>query len=207
MTTALDRAAPLAGYFPSHWPVECGGNHRQNAAPGGLNARGSEPSVTTSINDHWNVMMIFRSPHELYMSGTMAAFTGPPPFGWLQRLDADSQIITERKLPIDQAQNGLLVLSDGTIVTKDLRLANQGPSIIMRLDQDTLNWVGEPLAVPKGSIVRNTNAVTPDGEFIYIRGKKHVWRIRFEPERLAIDNSLTLRYRRSDGGHGLSWDS
>ena len=250
MTTTLDRAAPLAGCFPSHWPVECGGNRRQKATPGGLNARGSEPSVTTSINGRWNVMMVFRGSHELYMGGTMPAFTGPPPFGWLQRLDpetlevltqspelpcgehvwcgaiaahqngdvikvngnfvhrldADCQINSERQLPIDQAHNGLLVLSDGTIVTKDLRLANQGPSTITRLDPDTLDLVGEPLALPEGSMGRIASDVTPDGEFIYIPGIEHVWRIRVEPERLAIDKSWTPNYRQSDSDQGLSWD-
>ena len=33
-------------------------------------------------NDRWNVMIIEHDPGQLYMGGTMAAFTGPPPFGW-----------------------------------------------------------------------------------------------------------------------------
>ena len=250
MITHLDRAAPLAGYFPSHWPVECGGNRRQKAALGGLNARDSEPSVTTSINGRWNVMMIFRGLDEFYMGGTMPAFTGPPPFGWLQRLhpetlevlaqspelpcgehvwcgaiaahqngdiikvnggymhrlDADCQVIEERRLPIDQAHNGLLVLSDGTIVTKDLRLANQGPSTITRLDPEKLELIGEPLALPEGSMGRIASDVTPGGEFIYIPGIEHICRIRVEPERLSIDDSWTPRYRYSDSDQGLSWD-
>ena len=172
MPTALDRATRLPGYYPSSWPVECGGNRRQKASAGGLQARGATPDVTTSINGRWNVMMIRRGDDELYLGGTMPAFTGPPPFGWLQRLDpqtldviaespplpcrdhvwcgaiaahangdiikvngsvmhrldADCQIVTERLLPVDQAHNGLLILSDGSIITKDLRLEGQGPS-------------------------------------------------------------------------------
>ena len=39
---------------------ECGGNRRQKASAGGLQARGATPEVTTSINGRWNVMMIRR---------------------------------------------------------------------------------------------------------------------------------------------------
>lgn len=35
-------------------------------------------------------MMIRRAPGELFLGGTMSAFTGPPPFGWLQRLDPET---------------------------------------------------------------------------------------------------------------------
>ena len=117
---------------------------------------------------------------KLFLGGTLPAFTGPEPFGWLQRLDpqsldvlaespplpcgehvwcgaiaahangdiikvngsfmhrldVDCQVVRECRLPIDQAHNGLLILSDGSIVTKDLRLAGQGPSTITRLDPE-----------------------------------------------------------------------
>ena len=36
--TAQDRSSILEGYYKSHWPVECGGNRRQKATKGSLNA-------------------------------------------------------------------------------------------------------------------------------------------------------------------------
>ena len=95
--TNLDRTNTLPGYYPSHWPVECGGNRRQKAAKGGLNARDAEPNVTTVTNGRWNVMTVWRGPAELYMGGTQPAFSGPPPFGWLQRLDPEIPIERVRK--------------------------------------------------------------------------------------------------------------
>ena len=45
-------------------------------------------------------------------------------------LNSECQVLIEKQLPIDQAHNGLLVLSDGSIVTKDCRLENQSNSSI-----------------------------------------------------------------------------
>ncbi len=251
MSTQLDRASPLPGYFPSPWPVECGGNRRQKASVGGLHARGATPVVTTSVNGRWNVMMIRRGPGELYMGGTMPAFTGPPPFGWMQRLDPETlevlaqspelpcgehvwcgaiaahengdiikvngnymhrldetcQVVVERQLPVNQAHNGLLILSDGSIVTKDLRLAGQGPSTITRLHPDGLEVIGEPLALPEGSMGRIASDLTDLGEFIYIPGIEHVWRIRVEADSMTVDRDWSPRYRsEAVGTQGLSWD-
>lgn len=246
-----DRAAPLSGYFPSGWPVECGGNRRQKAAPGGLHARGATPEVTTRSNGRWNVMMIWREHDELFLGGTMPAFTGPPPFGWLERLDPESlqpiaespqlrcgghvwcgaiaahengdimkvngnylhrldrecRVVCERRLPVDRAHNGLLVLSDGSIVTKDLRLAGQGRSTITRLHPDELALLGGPLVLPEGSMGRIAADIDAAGnEFIYIPGIERVWRMLVGKDRLGLDESWSPRYRDANGEQGLSWD-
>ena len=195
-------------------------------------------------------MMIRRAPGELFLGGTMSAFTGPPPFGWLQRLDPETlevkaespqlpcgdhvwcgsiaahrngdiikvngcymhrldhncKVVAERRLPVDQAHNGLLVLSDGSIVTKDLRLAGQGPSTVTRLDPDTLEIVGRPLALPEGSMGRIASDATSAGEFIYIPGIERIWRLRVEPRDLIVDRTWSPRYRSEGGDQGLSWD-
>ncbi len=247
--TGIDRQAPLPGYYPSPWPVECGGNRRQKAAAGGLHARGATSRITTVRNGRWNVMMIRRAAGQLYLGGTMPAFTGPPPYGWLQkldpvtlevlaespplpcgdhvwcgaiaahangdiikvngsymhRLDPGCQVVTERKLPVDQAHNGLLILSDGSIVTKDLRLAGQGPSTVTRLAPDGLE-VMQSVALPEGSMGRVAADLTPDGEFIYIPGIEHVWRLRVTPDALDVDEAWSPRYRTEGGSQGLSWD-
>ncbi len=249
MRTKSDRSSHLPGYYPSSWPVECGGNRRQKAASGGLNAKSATVQVTHQHNGLWNVMMIHRAPGELFLGGTLQAFTGAAPHGWLQRLDPetlevnaqspklacgdhvwcgaiaahengdiykvngcylhrldkDCQIVAEKRLPVDQAHNGLLILADGSIVTKDLRLAGQGPSTVTRLDPD-LNLIGEPLALPEGSMGRIASDNTDDGEFIYIPGIEHVFRLRVQPNALTLDPDWTPKYREKDGDQGLSWD-
>ena len=248
--TSQDRAGALPGYFASPWPVERGGNRRQKAAAGGLDARTGQATVTTRKDDRWHVMAIRRAPGEIYLGGTMPAWSGPEPHGWLQkldpdtlepvaesprlpagghvwcgaiaahangdiykvngcylhRLDADCRVVTERRLPVDQAHNGLLILADGSIVTKDLRLAGQGVSTVTRLAPDGLTLIGEPLHLPEGSMGRIASDRTEDGEFIYIPGIEHVWRIRVEAERMVVDRDWSPRYRVEGGAQGLSWD-
>ena len=249
-STAIDRGGPLPGYHPSPWPVECGGNRRQKAAAGGLWARDAVAHVTTRTDDRWNVMFVRRDAGQLYLGGTMPAFHGPPPYGWLQRvdpeslepiaesprlpcgdhvwcgaiaahefgdivkvngsymhrLDPDCRVVTGRRLPVDGAHNGLLILSDGSIVTKDLRLAGQGASTVTRLKADGLELLGEPFRLPEGSMGRIASDLTEDGEFIYIPGIEHLWRIRVEPGRLTLDRDWAPRYRTEPGEQGLAWD-
>jgi len=248
--TTLDRAGPLPGYFASPWPVECGGNRRQKAALGGLHAGTGKAEVTTRRDARWHVMTIRRGAGEVYLGGTMPAWSGPEPHGWLEkldpetlepvavspdlpagghvwcgaiaahgnggiykvngcymhRLDPDCQVVTERRLPVDQAHNGLLILSDGSIVTKDLRLGGQGPSTVTRLTADGLEMIGAPLRLPEGSMGRIASDRNAEGEFIYIPGIEHVWRIRVEPDGMSVDRDWSPRYRDEGGEQGLSWD-
>jgi hypothetical protein len=70
--------------------VECGGNRRQKQATGQLDTRQSAPIVVWRTNMRWNVMVLNREPDQWYLAGTMAAFEGEPPFGWVQRIDPDT---------------------------------------------------------------------------------------------------------------------
>jgi hypothetical protein len=230
--------------------VECGGNRRQKAVSGGIYAKNVSPKVVKVTNGRWNVMAIHRGKGEIYLGGTMPAFAGPPPFGWLQKLDPVSlkvlaespelpcgehvwcgaiaahgngniimvngnyihslsrgcEIIREARLPVDQAHNGLLVLSDGTIVTKDLRLENQGRSTITRVDPENLELVHKPFVLPVGSMGRIASDKTSEGEFIYVPGIEKVWRIKVADKKLELDKSWSSSYREIYGDQGLAWD-
>ncbi|MFN0092180.1 MAG: hypothetical protein ACKVWR_18225 [Acidimicrobiales bacterium] len=249
--TPLDRAELHPGYWPSPWPVECGGNRRQKSAPGRLDAASGTASVVTVRNDRWNVMVIRREPGQWYLGGTMAAFSGPPPFGWVQRIDGESlevlasspelpcgehvwcgailahangsiigvngaylhrldpddcAVLAERKLPVDRSHNGLLALSDGTLITKDLRLEGQGGTTISRLDPDTLELLGAPLVLPEGSMGRIAADRTATGDHVYVPGTEHLWRLVIEGDDVTVDD-WRPRYRNAEDRYGLAWDA
>jgi len=251
VATSLDRTDPGTGYWPSAWPVECGGNRRQKARTGRLDASSGSAEVVTRHNDRWNVMVVERDPGEWFLGGTMPAFTGPPPYGWveridpetleptrssehlpcgdhvwcgailahangsihsvngsyLHRLDPDCQVIAERELPVNRSHNGLLALSDGTLITKDLRLEGQGGTTITRLDPDDLGLVADPITLPEGSMGRIAADHDSDGDTVYVPGTEHLWRIRVDDDGMRVDGTWSPRYRTADGDHGLAWDS
>ena len=138
--TGVDRAAQHPGYWPSAWPVECGGNRRQKAATGRLDASGGAASVTTRRNGRWNVMTVEREPGQWYLGGTMASFSGPRPFGWVERIDPTTlePLATSAELPCgDHVWCGaILAHANGSIYSVN-------GSYLHRLDPDDLSVLAE----------------------------------------------------------------
>jgi hypothetical protein len=216
-----------------------------------LDAAAGTARTITRHDDKWHVMVIERDPGQWYVGGTMAAFSGPPPHGWVERIDPetletlaaspelpcgehvwcgailahsngsimsvngsylhrldphDLSITAERQLPSDRSHNGLLALSDGTLITKDLRLVGQGGTTLTRLDPDTLELVGEPLVLPEGSMGRIAADVVDGEEYVYVPGTEHLWRVAVAGETLQVDGWKS-RYRKAEDRYGLSWDA
>ena len=244
------KSATSHSYFAnSSWPVECGGNTRSKLVSGQLNVVGRTPRVIHKNNARWNVMFVHRSPGELYLSGTLPAFSGPAPYGWVQKidplnmevlenspklacgdhvwcgsiaahqngalynvngrylhsLDSKCQVIRERKLPVDQAHNGLLILADGSIATKDLRLT--ACSTLTRLDPNTLEELHAPLLLPEPSMGRIAAQRTNGMEYIYVPGKGRIYRILIQPESFELDAYWQPTYRELGDTQGMAWDA
>ena len=194
-------------------------------------------------------MTVRRAPGEWYVGGTMPAFVGPPPFGWVERFDPvslepivrspdlpcgehvwcgailahangsilsvngsylhrldarDLTIQAERRL-VDCSHNGLLALSDGTLITKDLRLEGQGGTTITRLSPETLETISDPLHLSEGSMGRIASDLIDGVDHVYVPGTEHLWRISVVDDALVVDD-WRPRYRRSGGDWGLCWD-
>jgi hypothetical protein len=134
--TALDRAQRHPGYWPSAWPVECGGNRRQKATGGRLDAASGTAAVTTRRNGRWNVMVVERDPGQWYVGGTMAAFSGPPPFGWVERIDPETlePLASSPDLPCGEHVwcGAILAHANGSIMSVN-------GSYLHRLDPDDLS--------------------------------------------------------------------
>jgi len=121
-------------------------------------------------------------------------------------LDENCNIIKEIKLPIDQAHNGLLILSDGSIVTKDIRVSNDISSTLTRLNPESGELIGEPLKLPEGSMGRIACDIDDNGEYIYIPGIEHIFKIRVEKELLVMEKNWSVKYREINSDFGLAWD-
>ena len=125
---------------------------------------------------------------------------------YMHVLNPNCDVLLERKLPINQAHNGLLILSDGTIITKDCRLENQENSTITRLNPDTLELLHEPFTLPEGSMGRIACDITEEGEFVYIPGIEKIWRVKVLSDSLELDEDWQPLYRDSKQSQGLAWD-
>ncbi len=194
-------------------------------------------------------MFIHRAPGELYLTGTLPAFAGPAPYGWVQKidplnmevlenspelacgdhvwcgsiaahqngslynvngrylhsLDSKCQVILEKKLPVDQAHNGLLILADGSIITKDLRLTTS--STLTRLDPNTLEELHQPLLLPEPSMGRIAAQKKDGRECIYVPGNERIYRILIHPESFELDEYWQPTYRELTDTQGMAWDA
>lgn len=89
----------------------------------------------------------------------MPAFSGPPPHGWVERIDPHSleSLVSSDELPCgDHVWCGaILAHANGSLVTKDLKLEGQGGTTITRLDPRSLEIIGNPLTLAEGSMGRS----------------------------------------------------
>nr|MCS5637251.1 hypothetical protein [Myxococcota bacterium] len=112
----------------------------------------------------------------------------------------------EIRLPVDRAHNGLLSLSDGSLITKDLRLEGQGGTTLTRLDAETLELMEAPLELPEGSMGRIAADQLAGGDAVYVPGTEHLWRIDVG-KKMQVVEGWRPRYREAKGEFGLAWDS
>ena len=194
--TGLDRFEPRPGardgYWPSAWPAECGGNRRQKAASGRLDAASGTASVTGRRNGRWNVMFVEREPDQWYLGGTMPAFSGPEPYGWVERLDlspggasgdALEPVASSPKLPCGSHVwcGSILVHANGAVYSVN-------GSYLHKLDPDDLTVLAERrLPVDRSHngmlALRDGTIVTKD---LRLEAQGGTTLTRLEPESLEL---------------------
>ena len=81
------------------------------------------------------------------------------------------------KLPGHRSHNGLLALSDGTLITKDLRLEGQGGTTITRLDPDTLELIGSRDTASPTTYGLSWDACLSDG-YCWAMDCGDIWSVR-----------------------------
>ena len=126
------------------------------------------------------------------------------------RLDADLQVVAERRLPRDRPYNSFVVLGDGHLVTKDfagsrpacpVAAHERAPSELVVLDPGSLAVVAS-LVLPEPSIAR----LSADGDTIVVVGDTSLLVVQWDGARLHLVADRTVRYRTMDG-QGYGWDA
>ena len=125
---------------------------------------------------------------------------------FVHRLDPhDLSVLNELELPVDRAHNGLLSLSDGTLVTKDLRLEGQGGTTLTFVEPAGLEII-DTLVLPEGSMGRIAADAHNGIDSIFVPGTEHLWKIDVTQGRPEVSD-WKCRYRTTRSEWGLAWDS
>ena len=123
---------------------------------------------------------------------------------YCHRLSPDCSVVAERELPMDCGYNGLLILSDGNLIMKDIQISE--PSHFSVLEPERLEEV-DRFEFPENSVGRISNDRTPDGEFIYATSDTKVYRLRYADGRLTLDNSWVASYDIPGDDQSWAWDT
>ena len=95
---------------------------------------------------------------------------------WAHRLGADLGVERSRELPVDAPHNSFVVLTDGSIATKDLQRPGGPPSTLSILDPVTLDDRAAPRALPEPSVAR----LSADGDEVVVVGVTALHRLRWD---------------------------
>ncbi|MGH1492767.1 MAG: hypothetical protein ACRBK7_25800 [Acidimicrobiales bacterium] len=117
---------------------------------------------------------------------------------YLHRLDPQCWVVAETALPVDHAHNGLLILDDGSIVTKDIQLGDVASTLTV-CDEDL--QVLASIRLPEASMGR----IAAMGEVIYVPGTTGIYRYRWNGSDLKQDLTWAPSYRTA-GQRGLAGD-
>lgn len=261
--TALDYKAQRPGYYPSVWPVECGGSRRQKlvGSPGLGLSEGERLASTTRHSGGWAVMFVQRGPGEIFLQagGQLRPGEFPPQYrpegknsGWLERvnpitletvvrspdlpsgghlwcgavvahsngdlymvngrychrLNSDCEVMVERQLPLDAPYNGLLIMSDGNLVMKNLGYRPGEPCQFSVLEPERLEAVSDPLVIESQCMGRFSSDITEGGdEFIYLSSATDLIRLRYENGKLSRDSDWRASYAVEGQDQSDAWDT
>jgi hypothetical protein len=122
------------------------------------------------------------------------------------RLGPDCSVRAEAILPVDGPYNGLLVLSDGRLVTRNLGFRDDDVASFALLSADDLRIVGEPLLVPERCMGRWSADRTSEGEYVYFTTAREVRRLRYEDGQLTLDDQWRGSYIVTEG-QSDGWDT
>ena len=114
---------------------------------------------------------------------------------YLHRVTSDCELVGSLPLPIDHAHDGLLILNDGMLVTKDVRLDPNGAASTLTVCDEDLGVV-TVVPVPEPSMGR----LAAVDDCLYVAGTTRVFRYLWSGTDLTLDERWQPQYRQPDRG-------
>jgi hypothetical protein len=121
---------------------------------------------------------------------------------WCHRLGEDLSVLASRALPRERPYNSLVVLSDGSLVMKDIGLDGDLPAELVVLDPETLEDRGAPVSISEPSVAR----LSADGDEVFVVGEEQVHRLSWDGRTLTPTWSSSYAHRKAQG-QTFGWDA
>ena len=120
---------------------------------------------------------------------------------YAHRLNLQCDLLTSRKLPVNQPYNSFVVLANGLLVTKNL--SKTDAAVLSVLDPDALQLVGEGVSCPEPSVAR----LSAVGNTIYVVGVRSIFRYHWDEMQSTLALDHTWRHDYATGTEqSFGWD-
>ena len=122
----------------------------------------------------------------------------------VHKLSLDLELINELELPVDHAHNGISLLSDGMMITRNL-------------EHDHSKSLSSPCSIPRhlevlirheflgASIGRFCVDPTPEGDYIYATTPTRIHRLKYKDQQLVLDENWGASYDLPGEDQSFAW--
>ncbi len=107
---------------------------------------------------------------------------------WAHRLSPDLDVLAARRLPVDAPYNSFVLLSDGSVATKDLQKPGGPCSTLSVLDPATLEDRADPLPLHEACVAR----LSTHGDDLIVVGTSTTARYRWSRTRGSLEHLAAL---------------
>ena len=122
----------------------------------------------------------------------------------IHKLTQNLELIAELELPVDHAHNGISLLSDGMMITRNLEHDHSKKSVFTVFDPHTLKVLIRHEYVG-ASIGRFCVDPTPEGDFIYATTPTHIHRLKYKDQQLELDRNWGASYDLPGEDQSFAW--
>lgn len=122
----------------------------------------------------------------------------------IHKLSFDLELIAETELPVDHAHNGMSLMSDGMMITRNLEHDPSKKSAFTIFDPITLKII-KTVDFPGASIGRFCVDHTPEGEYVYATTPTHIHRLIYKDHDLILDERWSASYDLPGEDQSFAW--
>jgi hypothetical protein len=123
---------------------------------------------------------------------------------YVHKLNLNLEPVGELELDVDHAHNGLLLLSDGMAITRNLEHDHQKKSVFTVVDPSSMTQV-QQLEFVGASVGRFCVDPQEDHDHVYATTPTHIHRLIYQDGRLELDSEWSASYRVPGADQGFAW--